>query len=101
MVRDRVEVDRVAEHVWVVMLRGEHDLATAEEVRGAIDEVFAQGSRVVFDLSDACFIDSTVLATVVEAYRHAQQEPNDEFVVVAPPGSPARRLLDLTRVAHR
>jgi len=38
---------------------------------------------------------------VVEAHRHAQQEPNDEFVVVAPPDSPARRLLDLTRVAHR
>ena len=41
MVRDRVEVDRVAEHVWVVALVGEHDLSTADAVRGAIDEVFA------------------------------------------------------------
>ena len=98
MVSDRVEVDRVAQHVWVVVLRGEHDLATAAAVRGAIDEVFAEGSRVVLDLSDATFIDSTMVATVIVEHSHARHEANDEFVVVAPPDSPARHLFDLTGV---
>jgi anti-sigma B factor antagonist len=101
MVRDRVEVDRVAEHVWVVALLGEHDLSTADAVRGAIDEVFASGSRVVLDLSDASFIDSTVLAALVEAYNRAQQQEDDEIVVVARPGSAPRRVLDLAQVALR
>lgn len=99
MVRDRVEVGRVAEHVWVVALLGEHDLSTADAVRGAIDDVFASGSTVVLDLSDASFIDSTVVAAMIEAHDRAQEQENDEIVVVARPGSVPRRVLDLAQVA--
>jgi anti-sigma B factor antagonist len=99
MVRDRVEVDRVAEHVWVVALVGEHDLSTADAVRGAIDEAFAGGSSVVFDLSDASFIDSTVLAAMMEAGARVRAQATDEFVVVARQGSVPRRLLDLAGAA--
>ena len=98
MVRNRVEVDRLAEHVWVVALLGEHDLSTTDAVRGAIDEVFASGSKVVLDLSDASFIDSTVLVAVIEAHNHAQHDPDDDFAVVARPGSMPRRVVDLTHL---
>ena len=99
MVRDRVEVHRVAEHVWVVALVGEHDLSTADAVRGAIGEAFAGGSKIVFDLSDASFIDRTVLAAMMEGAASAREQEDDEFVVVARPGSAPRRLLDLAGAA--
>ena len=101
MVRDRVEVESVAEHVWVVALHGEHDLSTSKQVGRAIDEVFAGGSRIVLDLSQATFIDSTVLAAVVEAQERADKKPDDELVVVAVPGSAPRRALDLAQIELR
>jgi anti-anti-sigma factor len=99
MVRDRVEVDRMAEHVWVVALVGEHDLSTADAVRGAIDEALGRGSKVAFDLSHASFIDSTVLAAMMQAGIRSQEQEEDEFVVVARQGSAPRRLFDLVGAA--
>ena len=52
----------------IVVLAGELDLYNAEEVRAALDE--AGGSsprRVVIDMSDVEFIDSTALGVLLEA----------------------------------
>jgi len=99
MVRDRVEVDRVGEHVWVVALISEHDLSTADAVRGAIGDAFAGGPRIVCDLSEASFIDSTVLAAMIDGSASAREQEDDEFVVVARPGSVPRRLVNLAGAA--
>ena len=98
---NRVRVTELAEHLWVVELTGEHDLATAEQVEAAIDRVFSSGSKLVLDLSGATFVDSSVLAAILRAQGRADLSEHDELAVVAPAGSPARRLFDLVVVGDR
>ena len=62
-----MRVTELAEHVWAVELAGEHDLSTADRVEAAIDQVFRSGSTLVLDLSDATFIDSSVLGAILRA----------------------------------
>jgi anti-sigma B factor antagonist len=79
----------LSETAWLVALSGEHDLATAPEVRRAIDAATRPGSTVVLDLSAATFIDSRVIGEIVEGAREG------ELVVVAVPGTEPRRVLDI------
>jgi anti-anti-sigma factor len=97
--RDRIEVSNVAQHVWVVAVHGEYDLSNATQLDDAISGVFAAGSRMVIDLSDASFIDSTILTGLLEAREKANQQSADDLVIVAPIGTMPRRVLDLTGVA--
>jgi anti-anti-sigma factor len=46
-----------------VVLMGDHDLATAEAVRVALAPLYG---RVLVDLSDCSFIDSTVIGLLIE-----------------------------------
>ena len=75
----------------VVRLDGEHDLATSPELVEAMAEATLPQARVVVDLSGATFIDSTVLRAIT-----AGAKESDAFAIVAPQGTPPRRLLDLT-----
>ena len=52
----------------VVRLAGELDLYNADDVRAALAEATADGTkRVVVDLSEVEFIDSTALGVLIEA----------------------------------
>ena len=52
----------------VVRLGGELDLYNAEEIRHALTDVIAGGApRIVVDMSDVDFVDSTALGVLVEA----------------------------------
>jgi anti-anti-sigma factor len=96
-----VAVDRVGPSSWVVELRGEHDLSTVEGLRTELDAIFAQGTTVVIDLSDATFVDSAVLNELVSAQRRVDADPNERLAVVAPgDGFPARvlNLVNLDRL---
>src|SRR5690349_21705443 len=91
------------EGVWIVALTGEHDLANVSELRATLDSVLAPetlpASRpllVVVDLTDASFVDSSVVTAIVRAYEATQQDPEAELaVVVESPASFAARLLNL------
>jgi anti-anti-sigma factor len=98
---DRVEVSNVAQHVWVVAVQGEHDLSTVSQLDDAISQVFAAGSRMVIDLSGASFIDSSVLSSLLRARETANQQSSDDLVIVAPPGTMSRRVIDMTGVGAR
>jgi anti-sigma B factor antagonist len=50
---------------------GELDLATAPELRTALDELRAARTDVVLDLSSLSYVDSSGLAILVGAVRHA------------------------------
>ena len=50
--------EQAAAGVEVVVVRGEHDLATSAELRGSIETAVGRASGVVVDLSQATFIDS-------------------------------------------
>lgn len=77
----------------VVALTGEHDLNTYPELVQAIGEVARPEARIAVDLTDATFVDSTVLRAIVGCAGEAES-----FVIAAPPGTPPRRLLELTRL---
>jgi len=47
--------------VWVVTLRGEHDLSTASQLRNSLARSFSGGWTVIVDLSHADSIDGTTL----------------------------------------
>ena len=81
------------ENTVVVRLVGGHDLATAPALQGVVEEYARPGARLVFDLSPATFIDSSVIHAVIDAAANA-----DRASVVAPPGSATRRLIHLTNV---
>jgi anti-sigma B factor antagonist len=80
----------------VIEVRGELDLATADSVREAIrvtDE--SEIGRVVVDLSEVTFLDSTGLGMLLEA-RARDRELADRLRFVAPQHDQVSRLLALT-----
>jgi anti-anti-sigma factor len=93
-----VEVEHHHDDLWIVALVGEHDLSTAGVIEQRLVEVHSHGTRVVVDLSDTTFMDSTVLRVILKERDHTASAPDSPFAVVAPSGSPARRLLELVQI---
>jgi anti-sigma B factor antagonist len=87
--------------IRVLVLRGEHDLSTAADVRAHVEEAAGAGGDVVVDLSETGFIDSSILGVLVAGYRSVTgaAEPR-RFAVVAVPGSSVTRLFDLVSVSE-
>jgi anti-sigma B factor antagonist len=88
----------VVEHdrdVWILSLRGEHDLATTPNLRDELERALGGDSRVVVDLSEVEFIDSTVLASLTHGYERAKNSDPPTMAIVCPEGGVAHRLLAL------
>lgn len=80
----------------VVEVAGEIDLGAHDRLRAVIDEARAGGRRLVIDLSETTFMDSTGLKVLLQAWRD-QTRAGSEMVLRAP--SPAvQTLIELTRV---
>ncbi len=78
----------------VVALVGELDLYNAEELRTALHEVIARTpERVVVDLADVYFLDSTALGVLVEARTRLA---NRRAFLLAAPGRDVRRTLEVS-----
>ena len=77
----------------VIHLAGELDLYNAEEGRAALTEAIASGSRrVVIDLSEVEFVDSTALGVLLEARSQLGQET----LRLAAPQPGTRRVLEVS-----
>jgi anti-anti-sigma factor len=90
--KPRVNIRRVPAAV-IVELAGEHDLSTHGDVERALMEI-ASGEACIIDLSSATFIDSSILAVLVQAT--ARDGACASTIVVAPQDSAAVRLFDIT-----
>lgn len=78
----------------VVRLAGELDLYNAHVVRDALLESAASSpERLVIDLSDVSFIDSTALGVLIEARTRLA---NRRAFLLASPGLEARRALEVS-----
>jgi anti-sigma B factor antagonist len=78
----------------VVRLGGELDLYNANEVRQALKTAFADSpSRVVVDLSEVEFLDSTALGVLIEARTMLE---NRRAFILASPGLETRRALKIS-----
>jgi anti-sigma B factor antagonist len=77
----------------VLRLAGELDLYNTADVTAALEELAADSpSRVIIDLSEVAFVDSTALGTLVEARR---QMGANGLVLVAP-GADVSRALEVS-----
>jgi anti-anti-sigma factor len=84
-------VDR-RERGVVVRLVGEIDLYNAAEVGTALDEVARDApARVVVDLSEVEFVDSTALGTLIEA----RKQLGNGTLFLAAAGAQVRRALEV------
>lgn len=85
---DEVVVTEV-EHAVVISLFGEHDLSTAQRLQEAYDDATGRGSAIVFDLSSATFIDSSVIGILLRAAREATPARPPVALVAPASGAPA------------
>jgi anti-anti-sigma factor len=92
---------RVARHedVLVVALAGEHDLASRESVRGALEGALEAGLALVVDLREADFIDSVVAAVLLEARKKAKQQGRGLGILLSEaPDNAVRRMFEVSEL---
>jgi anti-anti-sigma factor len=75
----------------MILLNGELDISSAETLRGAVEEIVAEGpKRLVFDLSGLSFMDSSGIAVMVYAAN------NVATVELLHPSRVVRRVVEAT-----
>jgi anti-sigma B factor antagonist len=89
-----IDLERDGE-VTIVVVRGEHDLSTAETLRSQLDAVRAERRPFVVDLSQATFIDSAVLGVLIAAHDRASSDGTAVAFAVGS-GPTVRKIIDLT-----
>jgi len=89
-----VEVEPQREVVRVCPC-GEVDLATVDDVREQVDELLSAGfTRVLLDLRQISFLDSTGLRLIIELVQSSQAD-GWQFVLIDG-SAPVRRVFDVT-----
>jgi anti-sigma B factor antagonist len=80
----------------IVALRGELDVTEAASVAAALIKVAGRAREIIIDLAGLEFMDSSGLAALVLARRHARQCGGDLLLVA--PRQQVLRLLTITRL---
>lgn len=93
-----VTIERSPGYV-IVGLRGEHDLATAPEIEEVVSTAIASSGRVIVDLSETTFADSSALRAIVASAHHAE-ERGRIFLLVLPEDAAGamQRIVELTQL---
>jgi len=93
------EVNAMSEKEQIIRLGGRLTAATAPSVRRQLRKlVDADAARLVIDLSEVTFVDSSGLSVLVTTFKAARGGGGD--VVLLQPQPNVRSLLELTRL-HR
>jgi anti-sigma B factor antagonist len=66
-----IEVRSPQAHAALVVLGGEHDLYSADQLRQTIDMSLSGCDHLIVDLSAAEFIDSTIIGVLVQTMKNA------------------------------
>jgi anti-sigma B factor antagonist len=85
--------------VEVIALEGEHDLGTLPQVRDAFEAAAGEDLSLVIDLSQATFVDSSILGAVLDARRVADEAGRGFAVACDGSSEPVRRVLEVTGLA--
>ena len=90
-----LNVDSRPDGVGVVRLAGRLDLLSAAEVRQGLSRAVAEGNRrLIVDLAEVPFIDSSGLGALVSGLKAARLAGGD--LRIAEPNEQARVILELT-----
>jgi anti-sigma B factor antagonist len=85
----------------VVTVSGDADLYAAANVERELVRLVDEGKQsIVVDLTDATFIDSSILRALVDGHRAAGATVGGGLAVVAAPASVPAQLFDLVRASE-
>lgn len=90
-----VSVRDAGEHV-LVAVRGELDLAVADDLEGILLPLVREGRHAILDLRDLEFMDSTGVRVLVSAHLAAQERGGRFSIVRTSEGTPVRRVLEIS-----
>jgi anti-anti-sigma factor len=90
-----IEVRSPQPYAAVVVLGGEHDLSSADEVQQTLDQSLTACDHLIVDLSTAEFIDSTIVALLLQTKKNAT-ELDRKFNVVLGSALVVERILEVT-----
>ena len=92
--------NRAEGELVVVEIRGEHDIASAPELRAAFETALGEHPGVVADLTPASFIDSTILGVLLGAREQAREAGRGFAVLLGTDGELAvKRIIEVTGLA--
>lgn len=93
----RLQFDTTEPGVAIVMLEGEHELFSAPKLQRQLDGLIREGLSIVIDLTQATFLDSSVVAVLLRA-RERSDEARVPFSIVLDDstGEPVRRMFEIT-----
>jgi hypothetical protein len=81
---------------WLIALHGEHDISTTPQLERQTRSIWPVCTTVIVDLSEAAFIDCTVITWLLRTGQALDATWHQALRVVdGPPGCLARRLLDI------
>jgi len=83
----------------VVAIVGEIDMATAPEVSKAIDTGHGGAARVIIDLSEVTFLDSSALNAFVQSQQELA-ERDVAFRIISPADHAVRNVFEITRLTE-
>lgn len=92
-----IQVRSPRPHAALVVLAGEHDLHSADEVQQTFDQSLAVCDHLIVDLSAAEFIDSTTIGVLIKTREHAW-ELSRKFSVVLGTAPFVERTLEVSGV---
>jgi anti-anti-sigma factor len=94
---ESVSIDLRVSGFALVALSSEHELYDALRLREQFTRLFDQGLSVVVDLTEAVFVDSTIVGVLLDAKELAAERGADYSVVLgATTGEPVRRMFEMT-----
>jgi anti-anti-sigma factor len=95
-----VTIEREQPPIGFITLVGEHDAYSAGRIANEIEVLIDAGMPVVIDLTEATFVDSQTLSTLLSA-RHQADTANLGFTLVLPDDrfTQVHRILRMTGLA--
>lgn len=88
---------RVAADINIVELSGRFDTNTVQPVAAWLDQVTSTpGARVLVNMAETTFVDSTALATLVQALKRCQQVKGELYLCSM--RRPVYMIFELTRL---
>lgn len=86
---------------FLIKLKGDVDMNSSSEVRGALGEVFRQGGKgargLFIDLSQVRYMDSSGIATLVEAMQNCMKQGTRLRLIALSPA--VRDVFELARLS--
>jgi anti-anti-sigma factor len=92
-----VQIESYSATACIVVLRGEHDLTTADAV-ATVMQLASAYRDVLVDLESCTFADSSLINTLLQAARHARERGGALELVLAPGRDPVRRTFEIAQI---